>query len=61
MGYVFYMFYDRLNLYSDCNGIIGRLIFVENGKYPKHFPISIFLKNSYCSYVTDIYKLFNIP
>ena len=61
MGYVFYMFYDRLNLYSEYNGIIGRLIFVENGKYPIHFPISTFLKNSYCSYISDIYKLFNIP
>ena len=61
MGYVFYMIYDRLNLYSEYNGIIGRLVFLENSRYKYHFPISIFLKDTYCPYVNDICDLFNVP
>ena len=60
MGYVFYMIYDRLNLYSEYNGIIGRLLFVENSRYKYHFPISTFLKDVKCQYVNDVCKLFNI-
>ena len=39
------MIYDRLNLYSEYNGIVGRLLFLENGEYPIHFPISILFKD----------------
>ena len=54
------MIYDRLNLYSEYNGIIGRLLFVENSRYKYHFPISTFLKDVKCQYVNDVCKLFNI-
>ena len=54
MGYVFYLIYNRLNLYPEYNGIIGRLIFLENRRYKYHFPISTFLKDTYCSYAFDV-------
>ena len=53
------MFYLRLHPNPDYNGIIGRLLFVENYTLLNHFPLSTFLYNVKCKYVDDIYKLFS--
>ena len=37
------MFYERLHPNPDYNGIIGRLLFVENYILLNHFPLSTFL------------------
>ena len=59
MGYIFYMFYERLHPNPEYNGIIGRLLFVENSHYDEHYPLSTFLYNVKCKYVDDIYELFS--
>ena len=53
------MFYERLHPNPEYNGIIGRLLFVENYTLLNHFPLSTFLQNVKCKYVDDIYKLFS--
>ena len=42
------MFYERLHPNPSCNGIIGRLFFVENCTLDNFFPISTFLCNANC-------------
>ena len=42
------MFYERLHPNPSCNGIIGRLIFVENCRLNYSFPLSTFLCNVKC-------------
>ena len=61
MGYVFYMLYERLHPNSNYNGVLGRIVFLENGHCYRHFPVSIFIKNVKCKYVDDIYELFSFP
>ena len=53
------MLYERLHPNPDFNGVLGRTIFLENKHHPLHFPISIFIKDVKCRYVSDIYELFN--
>mgnify|MGYP005829659425 CR=1 FL=1 len=53
------MFYERLHPNPEYNGIIGRLLFVENSHYDEHYPLSTFLYNVKCKYVDDIYELFS--
>ena len=59
MGYIFYMLYERLHPNPEYNGVLGRIIFLENNSHHMHFPISIFIKDVKCRYVSDIYKLFS--
>ena len=59
MGFIFYMLYKRLHPNPDYYGVLGRMVFLENGHCYRHFPISIFFKESRCKYINDIYKLFN--
>ena len=54
------MFYKKLHPNLEYNGIIGRMVFVENYTLLNHFPLSTFLQNVKCKYVEDIDKLFNI-
>ena len=37
------MFYERLHPNPEYNGIIGRMVFVENYKLDHSFPLSTFL------------------
>ena len=59
MGFIFYMLYERLHPNPDYDGVLGRMVFLENIHHDEHFPISIFLKECRCKYINDIYKLFN--
>ena len=61
MGFIFYMLYERLHPNPNYNGVLGRMVFLENGHHDEHFPVSIFIKNVKCKYVDDIYKLFSFP
>ena len=61
MGYIFYMLYERLHPNSNYNGVLGRIVFLENGRCYRHFPVSVFIKDVKCKYVDDIYKLFSFP
>ena len=53
------MLYERLHPNPEYNGVLGRIIFLENNSHHMHFPISIFIKDVKCRYVSDIYKLFS--
>ena len=55
------MFYERLHPNSNYNGVLGRIVFLENGRCYRHFPVSVFIKDVKCKYVDDIYKLFSFP
>ena len=48
MGYILYMFYERLHPNPNYNGVLGRMIFLENGHHDEHFPVSIFIKEIKC-------------
>ena len=53
------MFYERLHPNPNYNGVLGRMVFLENRRHDEHFPVSIFIKEVKCKYVDDIYELFS--
>ena len=61
MGFVLYLFYERLHPSEDGNGRLGRLVFVENQHLDALFPISPVLVDLNLPEMKEIYHYFNFP
>lgn len=59
MGFVFYLFYERLHPSEDGNGRLGRLVFVENQHFDILFPISPVLVDLNLPEMKEIYRYFS--
>ena len=61
MGFVFYLFYERLHPSEDGNGRLGRLVFVENVRFDRIFPVSSALVGLNLPEMKELYAYFGFP
>ena len=61
MGFVFYLFYERLHPSEDGNGRLGRATFVENPRLGAVFPVSQALVDLNLPEMKAIHRYFGFP